>query len=105
MLFLLGLLVGLVAAIIVFLCGNNKINTSYSEYVTTIAMLNKDKLDEAQRADLLALANEELQDDLNKARLESSRHFQSLDRLRAEIRRTGDARKYRLNVVEAEKVS
>lgn len=98
--FLVGLLIGLVAAIIVFLCGNSKLNTSYHEYITTISMLNKDKLDEAQRADLLALANEELQEELNKARLDATRNFQRLDSLRAQIRRAGDARKYYLNVVE-----
>ena len=101
-----GLGIGLLAAIIVWLVQRLKLNYLASQfdicitnYMDQIAILKKDKADEAQRADLLAKANEELQEDFNKTELKYNRLYAAHDALRARIRRSGDARKYDLSVV------
>lgn len=98
--FVYGLIVGLLIAVISHLLNRLKINDIYSEYVTTLDFSLKEKRSETQRADFLCRANEELQEELNKERLNHNRLYQAHDSLRNRIRRAGDARKYDLNIVE-----
>ena len=97
---LIGLMAGAILLIIQFFAGNNKLNEYRDACIFDLNELRKEKNNESQRADLLAKANEELQEEFNKTELRYNRLFQAHDNLRARIRKAGDARKYDLSVVE-----
>lgn len=97
---LIGLSIGVLALAVQYLLGNIKLNEYRDAYLFDITEMRKDKMNEVQRADLLAKANEELQEDFNKTELKYNRLFLAHDSLRARIRKAGDARKYDLSVVE-----
>lgn len=101
-LFSVGLMIGLVVALVGFLLANLKINDIYSEHVTILSEAFKERSRETERADLLAKANEDLQEELNALRLCYSRMYGKLDMLKARIRYNGHAREYDLSAVEME---
>jgi len=97
---LIGLIIGMILMFIQFALGNQKLNEYRDAYLFDVIELRKDKKNESDRADLLAKANEDLQEERNKAELKYSRIYLAHDSLLARIRRAGDARKYDLSVVE-----
>lgn len=97
---LVGLMAGAILLVIQFFAGNIKLNEYRDACIFDLNELRKEKQNETQRADLLAKANEDLQEEVNKYQLMHSRLFQAHDSLRARIRKAGDARKYDLNIVE-----
>ena len=97
---LIGLMAGAILLLIQFIASTQKLNEYRDACIFDLNELKKEKQNETQRADLLAKANEDLQEEINKYQLMHSRLFQAHDSLRARIRKYGDARKYDLSVVE-----